>query len=484
MYSPQTTRFLARASQLGIERSRRPAFVPSITCKLLLIGACLVTATACDLALSAQDLEQSSDTSSLRRVYVGIDVTGTVHLRPGGEENASLPLTVRGQFDYQERVIRAERPVQAFRHYRVASADIGVGQGSTHQTLPEDAKYFVLGNDLDSRSAKLQLQRPDGLMSAEIAELLELPIEPAMLRALIANQGATNVDDQWEPRGEQIASLFGLEAITQNDLECRYYKREDDTAHVHVKGKLLGSVNGVATEIDVNGTFQFDLTSHSIKGASFTLHESRSIGQAHPGFDVTAKLEMRLSPLRSSPALADSVIAEWQTEAQTEDEIRAYKSELGKFEFLHNRQWHVISDRRPVMVLRLVDQGDLLAQCNISRLEDLGEGGRVSLDEFQRDVRNAVNANSGQVVDGVTETTSNGTEIHRVSATGLVSEVSIQWLYYHVTDDEGRRAALVVSVETDLIERFADAERLLVESLKFEDRNSDQPTEARGDEDE
>jgi hypothetical protein len=146
---------------------------------------------------------------------------------------------------------------------------------------------------------------------------------------------------------------------------------------------------------------------------------------------------------------------------------------------MHDRRWHIISDQRPVMVLRLVDQGDLLAQCNISRLEDLSQGDRIPLTEFQKDVSEAVKASSGQIVDAQTESTDEGGEILRVAAAGVVSDVSLNWIYYHITDAQGRRAAMVVSVESELFERYAEAERVIVDSLKFSDREEGVPSEAR-----
>ena len=42
------------------------------------------------------------------------------------------------------------------------------------------------------------------------------------------------------------------------------------------------------------------------------------------------------------------------------------------------------------VVLRFVDSGDLLAQCNISDLTPLPTGKQVGLEAFQQDVRRAI----------------------------------------------------------------------------------------------
>lgn len=455
---------------------------------LLFRAACVVTVfmvaavVANPAHATAQDEEETSNRSSesrTQRVIYSMDVTGKVHLQPGEGENATLPLSVKGQFDYQEKILRAIRPISAARHYRVALADISVGRGSTRQTLPEDVRYFVVESDPDARTAKLQMRRPDGVMSAEHAELLELPIDSSLLTALLPEDGLKEIEQSWTPESDILASLFGLDAITKSELSCRYYKNDGDVASIHVKGKLLGSIHGVATEIDANGALQYDKQSKSIRQLTITLDENRSIGQAHPGFEVTAKIEIRLQSLTGSRQLSDTILADWDLDEINDSTIRTYESKAGGLEFMHDRRWHIISDQRPVMVLRMVDQGDLLAQCNISRLEDLSKGDKLAMTEFQRDVREAVKASSGQIVDAKVEATESGGEILRVAAAGVVSDVSLNWIYYHITDAEGRRAAMVVSVESELFERFAEAERVLVDSLEFKNREEGVPSEAR-----
>ena len=48
---------------------------------------------------------------------------------------------------------------------------------------------------------------------------------------------------------------------------------------------------------------------------------------------------------------------------------------------LHDRRWHVTVDRPELTVLRLVDRGELIAQCNISPAPDAKPGNRHPDDE-------------------------------------------------------------------------------------------------------
>ena len=134
---------------------------------------------------------------------------------------------------------------------------------------------------------------------------------------------------------------------------------------------------------------------------------------------------------------------------------------------IQDRRWRVLLDRHDVCVLRCVDRGDLVAQCNISELADAEPGKRLALEGFQQEVRESVTSGAGQIVEASQTTTDDGLRILRVQATGVASEVPIVWVFYHLSNDQGRQAALSFTLEAKLQERFAEGDRTLVESFQF-----------------
>ena len=77
-------------------------------------------------------------------------------------------------------------------------------------------------------------------------------------------------------------------------------------------------------------------------------------------------------------------------------------------------------------------------------------------------------------------TREDGVRLLRVEATGVASELPIVWIYYHLSNDQGQRASLVFTVESDLLERFAAADAVLVESMGFrpaDDRSASRTSE-------
>ena len=137
----------------------------------------------------------------------------------------------------------------------------------------------------------------------------------------------------------------------------------------------------------------------------------------------------------------------------------------------------MLLDRHDLCVLRCVDGGDLIAQCNLSELADAEPGKRLALEAFQAEVLQSLTSSAGQVVEASQSTTDDGRRILRVQATGIASEVPIAWVFYHVSNEQGRQAALSFTLEAKAVERFAEGDRTLAESLTFAPRSP--PQEAK-----
>ena len=122
-------------------------------------------------------------------------------------------------------------------------------------------------------------------------------------------------------------------------------------------------------------------------------------------------------------------------------------------------------DRLDIAILRFIDRGDLIAQCNINRLPSLPKDKPLTLSAFQKSVETTLAKNSGQVLEAAQETTKDDGKILRVTVAGTASDIPIQWFYYHLTDAQNRRASVVLTLESKLLERFPSLDRELVSGL-------------------
>ena len=61
----------------------------------------------------------------------------------------------------------------------------------------------------------------------------------------------------------------------------------------------------------------------------------------------------------------------------------------------------------------------------------------------------------------------NGLSVMRLLVDGKQSDLDVRWLYYHLTSTDGRRMTVVFTIEQDLEDEFAAADRLLVNDVRF-----------------
>jgi hypothetical protein len=222
----------------------------------------------------------------------------------------------------------------------------------------------------------------------------------------------------------------------------------------------------VATELELKGVYRFDRRRRRITAVELAIKEKRAIGHVGPGLDVVAKLKLRITPRDATPGTDPERLAE---SALPEDTAPAlgllYESQRGHFRLTYDRRWYVTADAPTLVVFRLIDRGDLIAQCRVSPLTGKSPDRQISLEKFQKDVRYSLGEHFGQFVQATQWRDSKGSHIYRVRVRGEVKKLPVEWRYYLVAHASGRRVAMAFTVEQSLTKRFGDADQRLVETL-------------------
>ena len=98
------------------------------------------------------------------------------------------------------------------------------------------------------------------------------------------------------------------------------------------------------------------------------------------------------------------------------------------------------------------------------------DGVPFTLVDFQQDVKNVLDKQFGEFVTATEAVNDNGLHVMRVVANGMISELSIDWVYYHITNNEGRRASCVFTYESDLADRFGAVDQAVMSSFRFREQ--------------
>ncbi len=147
----------------------------------------------------------------------------------------------------------------------------------------------------------------------------------------------------------------------------------------------------------------------------------------------------------------------------TQLDFASVASEIG---LVHDRTWHVTSHRRELIVLRKTSGDIQVAQCNITRLPPSGDDKLLELKQFEAQVQKALGESFGKIEEA-SQADADDMAILRIVASGKVNEVPITWIYFHLAAQDGRRAALVFTLSSDNVERFANSDHELIGGFRF-----------------
>jgi len=420
------------------------------------------------------DLRPTTQVGSYRQTKVVVDVEGKLKLNADGKEVQHLPLKVHAELQYAERVLAQSKQwsdVRLARSYETAQATIRLRESELKNQLRAERKLIVVESTMAQPSAVFS---PLGPLTREELELVETTASGLALEALLPPR-ALKIGGQWPLADGAVARLLGLEAVSQHDVACTLDSVKDNLAIVSLAGKVAGAVGGVSSDIELKGKLNFDLKQRAVTWLTVACKENRAVGHAQPGFEVVTTLRLVSAPVKAVAELSDKALANLPLKASQPQLLIDLASEAGGFQLTHDRRWSVLFERGDATVLRLVDRGDLIAQCNISPVAPLGSGEQLTLEGFQADVKRVLGKNFEQIAEASEEASDAQIRILRVVVAGKADDLAIQWTYYHLSDDHGRRASLVFTIESSLLERFAAIDRELIDGFRFTAENQPSP---------
>lgn len=395
------------------------------------------------------------------QVEAQLEVGGDLRFNSGGNKVVTYPLSVNAQLTYDERVLSAPGTVpRAVRHYGQAEATIKIDAGGQQPKLRAERRLIVA----QAQDEQVKLFSPQGPLTRDELDLIDVLGNTLTLDQLLPVE-AVAVGDSWPIAEHAAQSLLGLSAIGRCELEAVLAKVEANVAEVMIDGSVQGAAEGVSTEIELKARLNFDLNVQQIVGATIAVKEKRAIGHVGPGLDVVAKLRLKITPGETPETLSDALLADLPLELTPEVARLEHESETGGFGFLCDRRWYLTSDEFSLVVLRLIERGDLVAQCNISPVTARAPERRISLGQYQIEVQHTLGKNFERILGAGEWTDELGHLVYRVVAEGNIEGLPIEWRYYLVHHPDGRRVAVAFTVESALSERLGEADRELVDTL-------------------
>ena len=386
------------------------------------------------------------------------------------EKTLETPADVDGVEKTLKAPAGADGVWRSVRDYRKSSAVVKVGDGQFKPALRPQHRLV----SVEAARQTAMIFSPSGNLSRDELDAIDIQANSLLLDRLLPEKPVA-VGDRWPHSEELLAAMLGLDEVAKTTVHSTLKEVTGAVARFELAGRVEGAIYGVSTVIEIKGKYRFDLHNKRIDWLGMLVKEVREGSFVADGVDVVSRLTISITPTQEPASLADAALAELTLKPTPELTCLTYQSPDGGWQCQHDRRWYIYHQRAkaPVVVLRLVDRGMLAGQCNLASLPQGDPDKLISLEEFQTDVRRALEKSFGEFIEASQSSSDANYRIYRVVVQGTSSDIAMRWIYYLVADPQGRQVAFTFAVEQSAVERFANADKPLVQSLRFVEKKEE-----------
>ncbi len=432
-----------------------------------LIGAALVVVIGVGSLSWAADgvsLTEAVRKDEQFRLQIDMKLKGHLAIR-SGDKTTNLPLKAEARHDFVERILdvdAAHRPVRVARKYATARAVISVHGVPRSRELRPELRLQVVQHIKDRTVA----YSPHGPLTREEEELIGQHFNTLALSQVFPVE-KLKVGESWPVPPLAVQGLCVLDALVSQEVQGQLERVGDDLATIRIAGTVEGISSGAEVRLEVTATVSFDLRHNRWHAVEWHQKEQRNPGPVSPASKTETTLQVRRNFVENSAELSDEIVAGLPAVPDEASLRLLFRDPKGRWEFLYDRNWHVVTQTDQYAVLRLIEDGELLGQLNITFLPKARRGEHLSIEQVQKLVREAPGFRVEQVLQAGEIPADKGCWIYRLSVAGRADDLPIVQNVYAVAGPEGDQVLMAFTTEVSQVERFGVRDLALVGSLTF-----------------
>jgi hypothetical protein len=372
-------------------------------------------------------------------------------------------LSVEGASDDQERVKGGK--IKAVRWVKQAASAINGEVRPTAAVLRPDLALLV-AEKIPGNGTVLVVSPVGPLTRAEL-ELVQDLGDPLSLAELLPRVGM-EAGQSWKLPTSAAVSLTGYDLVKASTLEATLERLDEKEAILRIKGEVEGSVLGGPGKITCQGTAQFDRAAGMVTMLELNRTESRQPGPVEAGLDVRSTLTVRRMPSTLPQELTDTALKEFPLDTGQERQLLQLVSPDSKYNLLHDRQWHTYWDDPKLVVLKRIEKGQVVAQCNLAAGPPAGKGRHQDPNRFRDDIRTSLKQRFVQFLGaGEVEGDPAGGFRYKVGVQGREGELSVLWNYYLIASPQGDQLLATFTMAEEDAKTFLDQDLEIIGSLQW-----------------
>jgi hypothetical protein len=459
----------------------------------LLTGLCLAQAGAV-FADEKADLRESLSVGSCTQVRIELKAEGL--FRPGMsagalQDEATMPkplaLDVKTRLVFTERLLASKSasgdPGGARRQSGSGSAGSPVSRGRAVRWVTQAAAAIngevrptasvlrpglsLLVAERDASKGAVVVVSPAGPMTRSELELVQGLGDPLTLADFLPRVPVAK-GSSWKLPEPAVVAISGYDTLNSSTMEATLEQLDEAAARVRLKGDVQGSALGGTGRITCDGMLNIDRKERLVDRLQVNRVENRQAGPVEAGLDVRSTLTVVRRPSRIVPELEDKALASFTLDTSTQRQALQLISPDGKYNLLHDRQWHTYWDDPKLVVLKRLDKGKVVAQCNLAAGPSAGKGRHQDLAQFRDDLRRSLKQRFVQFLGaGEVDGDPAGGFRYKVGVQGREGELGVLWNYYLIASLEGDQLLATFTLAEEDAATFGAQDLEIIGSLQW-----------------
>src|SRR5262249_43861943 len=330
-------------------------------------GLTVILGLTLDVPLRAETytLAESPAEGDHLRVAIETNLTGVLKVTREGK-SVPVKIAAKNEHAFVERVLAADRDVtrRALRYYSSAVSRATVDGEAVVRTLGVERRLIVA----QRTGGAVLCYSPAGPLTRSGPQGVSEHFETLHLAGLLPGR-AIAVGDTWKLSAVVAQSLCLLDGLIALDLSGKLEAVDGQVATIRLAGTAKGIENGALANLTIDATIRFDLTKKRIAAVEWKQKDVRDQGPGTPGAEGGATTRLKRDFLDATPVeFGAQVLARVPDGDEPPARMRqlVHRDPKGRYQLLHDRDWHFVGQTDHHLVMRLLDRGDFVAQLTIA----------------------------------------------------------------------------------------------------------------------
>jgi hypothetical protein len=430
-----------------------------------LASAVVALAWATTTQAQTYDLTEAPPADGTTRVQVKMILEGKVKVFQEGQA-VTLNQAATASHEFVERVKKAGPdglPVTAARLYQTARVSIRVGEDKTERTIRPERSLIVAQRSKDTLIAYC----PKGALTREELETID-HIDTMSIPGLLPGK-KVNAGETWKVTNSVAQCLCHFDGLTEQDLTCKLESVTGNVAYVTFGGTATGIDLGASIKLTVRGNYRFDQASRRLTQFQWEQKEERDQGPASPGSQGEVTFGVTRTVTDSVPGLSDIALAVAPLD-QDPPPARVtnleHRDAKGRYELTHARDWTLVANDGPFLILRLMNRGEFVAQATIRPWKKADAGTHVAPDDFRAEMQAAPNWEQEKELSAEElKADAKGYWIYRVCSQGQLNDLEVMQYFYLVAGPSGEQVLITFTITPSQASKLESRDLDLVRGL-------------------